>query len=223
MLDTAQPFAGDKKKGKPFLYKAEKYVQSFVPYVPAYIETYHLTASTVVWSCFIVIFGFLSQYDIQWLWGVSIMILLQWVTDTLDGAVGRTRNTGLIKWGYYMDHFLDYIFMASVFIAYSFIVEDHFKYLLFFVLALYGGFIVNTYLAFSVTNEFTYTYFRIGPTEARLLFIVLNTLLIVFGKTYMGWSLPFVIISALLGLIAVVYQTQKCIWKMDMDKKCKEL
>jgi hypothetical protein len=36
----------------------------------------------------------------------------QWFTDCLDGALGRYRDTGIPKWGYYMDHFLDFVFMC---------------------------------------------------------------------------------------------------------------
>ena len=66
------------------------------------------------------------------------MITLQWLTDSLDGAIGRYRNVGLIRWGYYMDHFLDYIFLCSILIGYSLILPDNFKYLLFFLLAIFG-------------------------------------------------------------------------------------
>jgi phosphatidylglycerophosphate synthase len=151
------------------------------------------------------------------------MIFFQYITDLFDGAVGRYRNTGLVRWGYYMDHLLDYLFLCSVLIGYSFILPDRFKYLLFFILAIFGAFMVNSYLAFAVTNKFKIAYLKIGPTEIRILFIVINTLLIIFGKTYMGEVLPFILFLSLAGLCFVVYKTQKYIWKLDMaNKKSKE-
>ncbi len=214
-------FAGDKKKGKSILFNAEnKLKDKLVPLVPKSVETYHLTYTTILWSLLIVGFGFLANHhSINWLWAISLMIFFQYITDLLDGEIGRRRNTGLIKWGFYMDHFLDYIFLCSILIAYSFILPDEFKYLLFFIIALFGAFMVNSYLGFAATNEFKISYLGIGPTEVRLIFIIINTLILVFGKTYMAPALPYVLVFSILGLAFTVYRTQKYIWKLDMKKK----
>jgi phosphatidylglycerophosphate synthase len=216
-------FQGDKKVGKSILHNVEvKFRNMLIPFVPKFVQTYHLTLCTILWSILILLFSFLAKYEIHWLWGVSAMILFQYITDLLDGEIGRKRKTGLIKWGYYMDHLLDYIFMCFIFVGYSFILPDQYKYMLFFILALAGGYIVNAYLAFSSTNKFKITYFGVGPTEVRILFIIINTFLIVFGKTYMAVTLPYVLILATIGLFITVYVTQKEIWEIDMrDKKNK--
>ena len=168
-------FGGDKKEGLGLLGNLEtKLVHKFVSKIPKGIETYHLTLMTVLWSLLILVFSFFAQFDIDWLWLVSLMILFQYITDLFDGAVGRHRNTGLIKWGYYMDHFLDYIFLCTIIIGYSFILPDHFKYILFFIFALFVGFMMNSYLSFATTNKFKIAYLHIGPTEIRLLFIIIN-------------------------------------------------
>lgn len=216
-----EEFAGNKKKhAESLFYKAEKrLVNKYVSKVPKGLETYHLTYMTVLWSALIVLFGVLARSNINWLWGVSVMIVFQYITDLFDGSVGRHRNTGLIRWGYYMDHFLDYIFLCSILIAYSFVLPDNYDYMLFFVLAMFAGFMVNSYLAFGATNQFRIHHLRIGPTEVRLIFIIINTLLILFGKTYMAIALPYVLVFSFLGLIFVVYKTQKEIWDIDMKSK----
>jgi len=215
-------FAGDKKVGYSLLGNWEKkIVAKYVGKIPSGIETYHLTVCTIFWSAGIVLCGFLATYNIHWLWLTSIFILLQYLTDLFDGAVGRFRNTGLIKWGYYMDHFLDYVFLCSVLIGYAFLFNDKYNSL-FFILAIFAGFMVNSYLDFATTNEFKIEHLGIGPTEVRLLFVIINTLLIIFHKTYLVKTLPYVLAFSLLGLCYVVYQTQKRIWKMDMEKKEKE-
>ncbi len=217
---SPKEFAGDKKFGISILGKIEsKFVKKYTPHIPKFIETYHLTYLTIIWSLGIILFGFLAHFNINWLWCVSILIFLQWLTDLFDGAVGRFRKTGLIKWGYYMDHFLDYIFLSSILIGYSFIISDNFKYLFFFIFMIFVGFMINSYLYFAITNKFRISYFGFGPTEIRLIFIILNILIIIFGKTYMSWSLPYVLIISLLALIIVVFDTQKHLWKDDMKSK----
>jgi len=216
----SEPFAGDKKVGQSLLGPLEKrFISWAAPRVPKGIETYHLTLLTIPISLAIVGLSYLAKSNIQWLWGVSSLIALQWLTDSLDGSVGRLRNTGLVKWGYYMDHFLDYVFLCAILIGYSLMLPDHYKYLQFFVLAIFGSFMVSTYLAFAATNRFRIEHLGIGPTEIRILFIVINSLIVLFGKTYLAWSLPYVLPLSLICLSYVVYRTQKEIWAMDMQDK----
>ncbi len=217
-----EKFAGDRKEGLGFFGSLEtKLANLLVPKIPKGIETYHLTLMTIPWSIMILVFSYLARHDIRWLWLVSLMIVGQYMTDLLDGALGRYRDTGLIKWGYYMDHLLDYFFLCSLVIGYSFIVPEGFEYMLFFVFALFTGFLTNSYLSFAATNRFKIAYLKIGPTEVRLVFIIINALLIIFGKTYMGFALPYVLAIALFCLVYVIYVTQDHIWKLDMEQKKK--
>ncbi len=220
---TEETFAGDKKKGQSILGPWERrFIDWIVPNVPLWITSHGLTIATIPISLLIILFSFFAQTNIHWLWGVSAMITLQWLTDSLDGAIGRYRNVGLIRWGYYMDHFLDYIFLCSILIGYSLILPDNFKYLLFFLLAIFGAFMVNSYLSFAATNEFQISYLGIGPTEIRIVFILVNTLLIFFGKTHLIFLLPILLPLSLIGLCVVVYKTSRFIWRIDMERKEKE-
>lgn len=219
MINDQNQFNGDKKVGLSFFGAWEKkFVTRYVSKIPRSIETYHLTLTTILWSALVVIFSYLAQNNILWMWWTSVMIVLQYVTDLFDGAVGRFRNTGLIRWGYYMDHFLDYVFLCSILIGYSFLFNDKFNSL-FFILAILGAYMVNSFLSFAATNEFKIEHFRIGPTEIRLLFIIINTLLTILHKTYLVALLPYTLVFCLLGLIYVTYKTQKKIWAVDMENK----
>lgn len=214
-------FQGDKKVGHSLLHgPEEKLKKILIPLVPQGVETYHLTLTTIAWSLLIIFFSFLAQSDIRWLWGASAMIIAQYITDLLDGAIGRQRNTGLIKWGYYMDHFLDYIFLCAILIGYSMLVRDHHKYMLFFILALFGAFMVNSFLSFAATNEFQISYLGIGPTEIRIVFIIVNTLLIIFSDNQpVERFIPYILWFSTFGLFIAVYRTQEHIWDIDMRNK----
>ena len=109
----SKKFSGDKKVGKSVFFDWEqKIVQKTIRFIPKCIETNHLTMLTIVWSMIIIGAGFLAKNDIRWFWLVSFMIIMQYITDVYDGKLGKFRNTGLIKWGYFMDHFLDYVFLC---------------------------------------------------------------------------------------------------------------
>lgn len=215
-----EQFAGDKKKGDWLLAKAEKrMVNWLVPRVPPFIETYHLTLLTLLWSIGIVVCGFLARENINWLWGASLFIFLQYMSDVLDGAVGRYRETGLVKWGYYMDHFLDYVFLASVIVGYALIFNNIPWYWFLAIMALGGAFMANMFLSFAATNEFRISVLKVGPTEARIFFILVNTAIILFGTGWVEVTLPFIAAGLVVALIFLVIRTQKYIWKIDMDRK----
>ena len=214
-------FKGDKKEGTWLLATAENKLKNWlVPMVPKCIETYHLTLTTLIWCAMIIFFSFLARYHIHFMWIVSFAIFGQYITDLLDGEIGRRRNTGLIKWGYYMDHFLDYFFLCSILIGYGLMVEDHSKYMLFYILALFIAFMINSFLSFAATGEFRISYMGIGPTEIRLVFIIINTVIILLGdKINIAAALPYVLAGSTFFLFVTVYKTQKMLWKIDMENK----
>jgi phosphatidylglycerophosphate synthase len=194
-----------------------------VPKVPASVETYHLTMVTVVWCILVILFSYLARFNIHFLWLVSASILGQYITDVLDGEVGRRRGTGLIRWGYYMDHFLDYSFLCCILIGYGLMVESQNKYLLFYLLALCGAFMVNSFLAFGATGKLRKSYMGIGHTEVRFVFMLLNTLVNFSGKTVnVQKFIPFLLLIATFALIMTVYHTQKELWEIDMENKRNE-
>ena len=218
-----QQFAGANKTNTSFLSPFERRLSPIIlPRVPSWLQTYHLTMLTLVWSLFILAFSYLAATNIRWLWGVSLMIFFQYVTDHYDGKVGKYRNTGLVRWGYYMDHLLDYVFLCSVIIGYAFILPERSRYQLLFLLAVFAAFAVSSFLAFSATDRLTISYLKLGPTEFRLALIVINTLLILLGTRYMISGLKYVNAGAVVGLCFVVYKTQKNIWQLDMREKERE-
>lgn len=222
MTNKTVTFAGDKKIGKSLLTNAENNLKHWaVPKIPKYIETYHLTLMTVLWSIGIVVLAFYAKNNHSILWLVSLLILLQYITDLFDGELGRQRDTGLIKWGFYMDHFLDYIFLCSlVFVGYM-ISPQGLELWYFGLLAIIGGFMVNSFLSFAATNDFEIYRYGFGPTEFRCGLIVINTYIILFGTNKFFILLPAVVSLCFVALIVNTYQIQRRLWSLDMETKLK--
>ena len=215
-----QEFAGAFKTNTSFLSPLERRLAPFVlPKIPGWLETHHLTMLTLVWSVLIVGFSYRAASDIRWLWVVSLLIFFQYLTDYYDGKIGKYRNTGLVRWGYYMDHLLDYFFMSSVILGYAFILPEKSRLQLLLMLVLFGAYDLSTFLAFAATDRLKISFLKFGPTEFRLAIIVINALLILFGTRYMINGLKYVNAGAAVGLILLVYQTHKQIWQLDMEHK----
>jgi phosphatidylglycerophosphate synthase len=218
-----ESFAGDKKLPMTSLLAGpeRRLIDYWAPRFPRFIEGYHLTLMTILWSGGMILFGRLAQDGILWLCGSCAMLFLQWFTDSFDGSLGRQRDTGIPKWGYYMDHFLDYMFMCAILVGYSFILRPQARHMLLLIMPVYGAFMVSAYLSFAATNEFKITYLRFGPTELRILLILLNIAIMIFGMGFFEKTLPCAFVVLLLGLCVVVFRTQKYIWMMDMEEKRK--
>lgn len=219
MIETQQ-FAGATKTNTSFLTPLERRLAvKVLPRIPSWLETYHLTMLTLVWSGLILFFSYLAASDLRWLWGVSAMIAMQYVTDHYDGKIGKYRGTGLVRWGYYMDHLLDYFFLGSVIIGYAFILPERSRFQILILLAIVTGYQVSTFLAFAATDRLKISYLKLGPTEFRLALIVINGLLVQFGTRQMVNGLKYVNIGAAVGLVYVIYRTHKVVWDLDMKNK----
>lgn len=174
---------------------------------------------TLLWTALILLFSYWAAADRRWLWGVSAMVFMQYVTDHYDGKVGKYRGTGLLRWGYYMDHLLDYFWLCSIIVGYAFILPERSRYQILILLVLVSGYEVSTFLAFSATDRFKISYLRFGPTEFRLAVIIINALLVQYGTRQMVNGLKYVNIGAAVGLVLVIYRTHKIIWALDMKHK----
>jgi archaetidylinositol phosphate synthase len=223
MIETQQ-FPGATKSNTSFLTPFERRLATRVlPRIPSWLETYHLTMLTLVWSGAILFFSYLAARDLRWLWGVSAMIALQYLTDHYDGKIGKYRGTGLARWGYYMDHLLDYFFLCSVIIGYAFILPERSRYQILIMLAIFAGYEVSTFLAFAATDRLKISYLKLGPTEFRLALIVINGLLMQYGTRTMINGLKYVNIGAAIGLALMIYRTHKTVWALDMKHKNAQL
>ena len=109
--------------------------------------------------------------------------------------------------------------MSFLFISYSFLFEGLTRYLIGFLVPVFGCFMVSSFLAFGATGEFKITYLRSGPTEIRIWFIILNCVIIKFGTYYIDKFFVLIFIFFFVALFIVIFRTQRYIWNIDMEDK----
>jgi archaetidylinositol phosphate synthase len=215
----SEVFAGDKKKGQSVLGPVERrFIDWAVPRIPEPIRSHHLTLVTLVWSAGTIVFGWLARDNRAWLHAVSVMVFGQWLTDSLDGSLGKHRKQGLVKWGFYMDHLLDFLFAGSIVIAYSFLVEAKWLEFLFLILLLITcATMAVSFLSFAATNQFQIAYYGVGPTEIRIGYIALNTFVVFAGTAIFSWGVPVVVTLNVCAFLVLAGQTSRNLWKIDYD------
>lgn len=156
-----------------------KLINYLTPRVPKFIGTYHLTISSLFFSTILIISAVLARSNINWFWIGIVVNICQYLADALDGEVGRQRRTGLIKWGFYVDHFFDYIFMCCLFIAHIIIwPADFLVYTVF--MAVVGAFFVHEALSCVTSGKYNVRgYYLIGGTEVRIMLLVVDVIAVI--------------------------------------------
>ena len=144
--------------------------------LPARVMPDHLTALGVLAALGIAAAYVLSSGDRAWLWAASALLAVHWLGDSLDGTLARVRKIERPTYGYYLDHLVDAIATALIGIGLGLS-----PYLLLatglVIVVAYLVLSINTYLETQALGVFTLGYGRLGPTEARLGLVALNTAL----------------------------------------------
>lgn len=214
-----ETFAGDEKKGQSILGPLERrFINWGVPKIPRRILSHHLTYVTIAWSAGAILFGWLSTRNLAWLHGMSLMVFGQWLTDSFDGSLGKYRKQGLVKWGFFMDHLLDFVFAGAMVIGYSFLVEAKWLEFLFLLLLLVtAATMAVSFLSFAATNQFQIAYYGIGPTEIRIGYIALNTFVFFVGTQIFSWGVPLMLALNTAAFLMMVVQSSRMIWQLDYE------
>ena len=119
----------------------------------------------------------LSSKNINFLWLASAGFVINWFGDSLDGTIARVRNQQRPKYGFFLDHNIDCLNEAAMFIGAGLSPLMHLNIaLLLFVTYLMLS--VYVYISAHLKGEFKLTYIKMGPTEFRLIAIIVNTLFI---------------------------------------------
>ena len=152
---------------------------------PRRIRSNHLTALGMIGATGAGVAYALTTFAHAWLWVASLMLVVNWVGDSLDGTLARVRGTQRPKYGYYLDHVVDAYSTAVIGLG---IGLSPYVYLglALGVVIVYLAMSINVYLESTVFGVFKISYGRIGPTEVRLLLILLNTAAIITT----GWPSP---------------------------------
>src|SRR6058998_1694026 len=172
--------------------------------VPRSIRSNHLTAIGLIGAAGAGTAYALTTYNPAWLWVASAMLVLNWLGDSLDGTLARVRGTQRPKYGYYLDHVVDAYSTAIIGLGLG-LSPYVYLALALGVVVVYLALSINVYLESSVFGVFKISYGRIGPTEVRLLLILLNTALVFFPRPHSlvanvaNWTLTVILI----GMVAL--------------------
>ena len=149
---------------------------------PKWMTSDILTYIGVFGSVLFAVGCFLANSNVFYLWMASLGLVIHWYGDSMDGTLARVRNTQRPVYGFFIDHTLDVVTTALIFIGVG--CSPMFRMdVALFAFSGYLGLSIYTYIGMILKDEFRLTYGKLGPTEFRLLLILMCILYM-----YTPWS-----------------------------------
>ena len=171
--------------------------------LPVWVNPDLLTAIGLSGGVIIAVSYWLCNVDRNFLWLVDIGLAVNWFGDSLDGNLARYRKIERFQYGYFIDHTVDTLTQTLICVGLGLSPFISFNYAL---LALIGYLQLGilTYVDTAVTGVFKISYGKIGPTEIRMLIVLVNLLFYFAHNPIL--HLPFLQI-ALFDVMALVLAT----------------
>ncbi len=171
--------------------------------VPRGLRPNHFTALGMLGAVGAGVAYALTRYNPAWLWVASLMLGIHWLGDSLDGTLARVRGAERPKYGFYLDHVMGALSVVATGVGIALSGYVSLPLALGLVVA-YLALAVNVYLESTVFGVATVEYGRMGPTEVRLVLIVLNTVLALGvrpGVRVANWTVAVVLAGMVLVFV----------------------
>lgn len=149
-------------------------------HMPAWVVPDVLTAIGCLAAVVVAAGYWLSNFHPAFLWLASFGFLLNWFGDSLDGTLARYRKIERPRYGFFIDHTVDALNTTLIILGMG--LSPYLKFEL-ASMALIGYLLLSilVYINTYVNGVFKITFSRLGPTEARAIAILVNTLVFFFG------------------------------------------
>ena len=163
-------------------------LQWLAAHMPAWMNPDILTGIGIAGAVIIFFSYWLSKEVPALLWVASLGFVINWFGDSLDGTLARYRKIERPKYGFFVDHTVDSFSEVLVVMGLGLS-----PYVTFGVacLALIGYLLMSVlvYIRIYVYGVFQISYGKFGPTEVRVILILLNAILFFVGIAQV--ELPF--------------------------------
>lgn len=207
--------------------KAEEKAKEWVcPRIPQWVNSDMLTLLGFL-SSFIIAAGYILGFSNRWyLVLIIIGLVLNWFGDSFDGSLARYRKKTRPNYGYYIDHVIDSIVIMIFGLGIGLSGFVRIEIALAFVI-MYLILIIHVELVTYVQNEFRYSFGLIGPTEIRIVGIILTIVMFFLPVKYFdifGYNLTqydlFASLAVIIMFLVIVYSiVSKGMELNKIDKK----
>lgn len=207
--------------------KAEEKAKEWIcPRIPAWVNSDMLTVLGFL-SSFIIATGFIFGFSNRWyLILVIVGLILNWFGDSFDGSIARYRKKTRPNYGYYIDHVVDGLVVLILGLGLGLSGFFKIEIALAFVI-MYLILMIHVELITYVQNEFKYSFGLVGPTEIRIIGMLLTIVMFFLPVKYfdiLGYTLTqydffasFAVV--VMGMIIIFSILSKAIELDKIDRK----
>ncbi|WP_407699267.1 CDP-alcohol phosphatidyltransferase family protein [Sphingopyxis yananensis] len=156
-------------------------------HMPAWVTPDKLTSLGFVGAAMVAAGYILSWQTPHWLTLSVLGYFVNWFGDSLDGSLARWRRIERPAYGYFLDHSVDGLAIFLMVGGLGLTPYMRFDVALICVIC-YLLLAIHTFLAAKVLGEFRLSYMAGGPTELRIMLIVMTMLMPLVGGRDIGSS-----------------------------------
>jgi archaetidylinositol phosphate synthase len=167
---------------------------------PRWINSDHLTILGFASQCLAGICYALARWNRYMLLLGIVLLALNWLGDSLDGTLARVRNCQRPRYGFYVDHVVDTL--AALFLMSGLALSGYIHPAIALgMLIVFLMLSIEAYLATYTLGQFQLSYWKLGPTEIRLLLAVGNLALLRSPNAHlMGMHFRLLDVGGLIGI-----------------------
>lgn len=184
-------------------YYEEQFTQRNISRIPAWVQPHYLTIVGFLAAIFAGISYAFSSYFPWLLWLASFFLIINFLGDKFDGSLARHRGK-VSNFGLYQDHMIDGFSTTLMFLG---ITASTLTFRQFWLVVgiCYLLLEIQTALLALIQHRFIISYWKLGPTEARLLLIMINTItFFLYPTTFIIFNMQMSVLDIAGGIGAIV-------------------
>lgn len=187
-------------------------LQWLAGHLPAWVTPDMMTLTGIIGALVISVGYALTQFHPAFLWLATLGFFINWVGDSMDGTLARFRHIERPRYGFYIDHVSDVLTEIIIFLGMG--LSPYIKFTVASMCCIaYIAMSVLIYVRMNVMGEFKISYGKLGPTEVRVLAVLLNIGMYFGGivniKFHIGSTLaaisPYDIIVTIITLLIIYF------------------
>ena len=142
-------------------------------HMPSWVTPDLLTTTGVIGSLMTFLGYSLSLFNANLLWLASLGLALNWFGDSLDGSLARHRKMERPRYGFFVDHVTDAVSIFLICLGMG--ISPYVRYTIAsMALSSYLLMVIVVVASYATTGVFKISYGKLGPTELRLMMILMN-------------------------------------------------
>ncbi|MCA9961871.1 MAG: CDP-alcohol phosphatidyltransferase family protein [Chloroflexota bacterium] len=188
--------------------------------MPAWMTPDILTGIGIAGAAVTFVSYCLTNLSLHFFWLASLGLVINWFGDSLDGTLARYRHIERPRYGFFVDHTIDALSEMLIVLGLGLSPLVRFDVA---CLALIGYLLMSVlvYVRTYVDGVFQISYGKIGPTEVRVILVLLNLLPFFVGSwQIMIAGMPFSLLDLLVSGVALALLL---VFLVSVTQKAREL